>query len=309
MRIKVLGTAAGGGVPQWNCGCTNCRATREGKLARRRVASAALSANESDWTLVNASCDISEQLAEALLWPPAQHKRASPIAAVFLTDANIDHTAGLLELRQGENLTIYSTALVREVLCASPMFAQLATRFAWRPIGDESSCVELDEAAGMRVWAIPVDGLLPSYAGGARCSGAAVAYRFEQSGACIVYAPIFLALDASLHRELEGTDAVFLDGTCWTDDEMLALGLGRRSAREMGHQPMSGPGGSLERVLGLSTRYRYYTHVNNSNPILDPASAAAHELAHAGFSVPDDGLEIALDGEHKTGLNSGKHLR
>jgi pyrroloquinoline quinone biosynthesis protein B len=308
MQIKVLGTAAGGGVPQWNCACTNCAAARQGKLARRRVASAALSGNESDWMLINASCNISEQLSAAKLWPPPQRKRASPIAALFLTDANIDHTVGLLELRQGENFTVYSTALVRETLRAAPMFAQLGTRFDWRAIDDGLTCRELDEVAGMRAWVIPVDGLLPSYAGGARCAGAAVAYRFERGGACIVYAPIFLALDESLHRELGGADALFLDGTCWTDDEMISLGLGSRSAREMGHQPMSGPGGSLERTRDLSAAYRYYTHVNNSNPILDPASAAARELAQAGFSVPDDGLEITLDGEHKTGLHPGKQL-
>jgi pyrroloquinoline quinone biosynthesis protein B len=306
MRIKVLGSAAGGGVPQWNCACANCTAARQGKLARRRVASAALSGNESDWALVNASCNISEQLTTALIWP--QHKRASPIEAVFLTDANIDHAAGLLELRQGENLTIHSTALVKETLCVSPMFAQLATRYAWRAFGDGLTHLEVEEAAGIRAWAIPVDGLLPSYAGGARCAGAAVAYRFEHDGARVVYAPIFLALDDSLHRELEGADAVFLDGTCWTNDEMIALGLGTRSAREMGHQPMSGRGGSLERVRDINATYRYYTHVNNSNPILDPVSAAAYELANAGFSVPDDGLEISLDGEHRNRPHSERQL-
>jgi pyrroloquinoline quinone biosynthesis protein B len=140
--------------------------------------------------------------------------------------------------------------------------------------------------------------MLPSYAGGKKLPDAAVAYVIEQDGRRLVYAPTFLELGARLVHELTRADAVFLDGTCWSDDEMMALGLGTRSAREMGHAPIGGPGGSLEQLRKIKAAHRYYTHVNNSNPILDPLSAPAQELAVAGFAIAGDGAEIHLNDRH-----------
>lgn len=306
MRIKVLGTAAGGGVPQWNCNCPNCSAVRSGKLPSRHVASLAVTGDGQRWILVNAGCDVSAQLATtAALWPAL--KRGSPIAALLLTDANIDHAAGLLEFRQAPAFSIWSTGLVKDTLTAAPMFARFANvPHSWHTFDPKpgSGYSDLGEIAGLTISAIPVPGRLPSYAGDAQHHSAAVAYRFQSNGACAVYAPIFLAVNDNLMRAAERADAVFLDGTCWTDDEMIELGLGTRTARDMGHAPMIGPGGSLDNTRHLLARHRYYTHINNSNPILDPASVQARELAAAGFAVPDDGLEIALDGDHATDVHS-----
>ncbi len=306
VRIKVLGTAAGGGVPQWNCDCPNCAAARSGRLPRRQVASIAVTGDGERWVLVNAGCDLSAQLAAtAALWPA--RNRSSPIAALLLTDANIDHTAGLLEFRQAKAFSIWSTTLVKDTLTDSPMFAPFANApHSWRTFDAtlDSGRTKLAEIAGLTIFPIPVSGRMPSYARGAQRESAAVAYRFQHNGACAVYAPIFLAVDANLVREAERADAVFLDGTCWTDNEMIELGLGTRTARDMGHAPMIGPGGSLDGLRHLRAQHRYYTHINNSNPILDPASAQARELAAAGFAVPDDGLEIVLNEDHATDVHA-----
>ncbi|HEV2879214.1 MAG TPA: pyrroloquinoline quinone biosynthesis protein PqqB [Candidatus Eremiobacteraceae bacterium] len=297
MRIKVLGTAAGGGVPQWNCACSNCVAARRGQVPRRRVAALAVSAGDNRWVLVNASCDIGHQITDMReLRPDAI--RVSPISALLLTDANIDHTAGLLEFRQADTFSIYSTALVKHVVCEGPMFAQFERDDRHWHTFEAGARVRLNliEAPQLEVHAIAVPGLLPSYAGGKETAGATVAYVFAQGGRRLVYAPIFLALDEGLRRDLESADAVLLDGTCWSDDEMIELGLGARTSRAMGHAPMWGPGGSLHVASQLGAQHRYYTHINNSNPILDSASAQARQLRDAGFAVPSDGLEIVLDG-------------
>jgi pyrroloquinoline quinone biosynthesis protein B len=299
IRLVVLGSAAGGGVPQWNCSCSNCAAARLQPQLRRSVASLAASGDGSAWIVVNATSDFASQLARMRELQPVA-RRANPFAALLVTDANIDHTAGLLELRQGEALTIYSSAIVKDTLCANPIFAHATRGHRWKTFDARGASVRLDlpEATGLTVWAIEVRGLLPSFAGGGAAAGAATAYGFAGGGARAIYAPILAAVDDPLACELAAADAVFLDGTCWRDDEMIALGLGTRTAREMGHAPVTGDGGSLARVSGLGARHRYYTHVNNSNPVLDPSSDAARQLAQAGFAVPADGLEIVLDGDH-----------
>jgi pyrroloquinoline quinone biosynthesis protein B len=261
-------------------------------------AALAVSADDDRWVLVNASCDISRALAAA---PKLQPKsgRASPVAALLLTDANIDHAAGLLEFRQAEDFAVYSSALVRDTLCAAPMFAQFARgnrRWTSFDASNGRVCVQVAQAPRLEIAAIPVSGLLPTYAGGHERKGAAVAFLFEHAGARLIYAPIFLAVDGSLLHELEQADAVFLDGTCWSDEEMIQLGLGSRTSRAMGHAPISGSAGSLQFTRNLRIPHRYYTHVNNSNPILNPASAEHGMLQQAGFAVADDGLEISLDG-------------
>ena len=297
MRVKVLGSAAGGGVPQWNCACRNCVAARSGAAPRRLVASLGVSARDDCWVLVNAGCDIVLQINETRELQP-KAPRTSPIVALLLTDANIDHTAGLLEFRQAERFSIHSTAVVKQTLCGHPMFAQFERdNKLWHTFETGVRVrLQLPEAAQLRVYAIAVPGLLPSYADSARKDGAAVAYVFEHKEKKIVYAPIFLTIDDNFKRELELADAVLLDGTCWSDDEMIELGLGTRTSRAMGHAPISGPGGSLQVVRELRARHRYYTHVNNSNPILDPASAQANQLHEAGLAVASDGLELELDG-------------
>jgi pyrroloquinoline quinone biosynthesis protein B len=290
MQIHVLGSAAGGGVPQWNCGCPNCEGARTGRLPRRMQASIAASADGHSWILFNASTDIRLQLDRVDALRP-HGRRGSPIEAVYLTDANIDHAAGLLDFRQAGRWRVVSTTAVRETLVADRMFAP----FASAPRHWDACDAGTTDAAGLRVTAIPVPGLLPSYAGGGARDGAACAYAIQDSsGRRVVYAPIYSAVPAALRTAIDGADTAFLDGSFFTDDEMIALGLGSRTARDMGHEPIDGAGGSLEALRGARCVKKLFTHVNNSNPALDPASPSAARIAEAGFSLAEDGMTLVF---------------
>ncbi len=288
MQLHVLGSAAGGGVPQWNCACPQCTAARLGHRPFRTQASIAASADAKTWVLFNASTDIRAQIeAFAPLRPTAP--RTSPIAAVFLTDANVDHVAGILDFRQAAAVCVFSTAAVRDVLLANPMFAPFArSPRSWTVLTGEEV-----EVAGLRVRAVAVPGLLPSFAGGASVDGAAVAYRVQDAaGAVALYAPIFLEMDGALERLADEAGVAFFDGSFWSDDELAAAGLGTRSARDMGHAPISGAGGSLEAVTRCRAARKVYTHVNKSKTVLDPDSPAARALISAGIEVAQDGETI-----------------
>jgi len=291
MQLHVLGSAAGGGVPQWNCGCSNCTAAREQRLPSRTQASLAASADGRSWVLFNATTDIRRQIERdpALV---ARGARESPICGVFLTDANIDHCAGLLEFRQAGSFAVHSTAVVRDTLCANAMFAPFAAPPRTWTLVDDGAV----EIAGLRVSAVPVDGQLPSFAGSGRTDGAAVAYAIEDgAGVKAVYAPILLEIGAPLRQAADRADAAFFDGSFWSDDELIALGLGTRTARQMGHAPIAGAGGSLDTVRALACPRTFYTHANNSNPILDPSTQAAAELRAAGIALVEDGAVLTLE--------------
>ncbi len=231
--------------------------------------------------------------------------RASPVTAAILTDANIDHAAGLLELRQAEAFQICSTAVVREALVGgNSMFGPLSRgKRTWSVFATSDESVDLPVfVPGLRVIAIPATGLLPSYAGAAELPGAVTAFCFETRNgrrySRLLYAPIFLRMNAALLRAAEECNAIFFDGSFWSDDELPSLGLGSRSAREMGHAPIGGADGWLGAMAGRAkdaVPHRYCTHVNNSNPILDPQSHAARALMDASFSVAVEGMEIVLD--------------
>lgn len=290
MQLHVLGSAAGGGVPQWNCACSNCTAARHERLPQRTQASIAASADGRTWVLFNATTDVRAQIErDPALAPRAL--RQSPIGAIFLTDANVDHTAGLLDFRQAGALRVYSTGVVRETLGANPMFRP----FMLPPRSWDALATDEVVFAGLRIRAVPVPGLLPDYAGGARVDGAAAAFTIQdETGACVLYAPVFLETDARLEAEANRSDAVFFDGSFWTDDELITLALGSRTAREMGHAPIEGPGGSFDCLLRAGCPHKFYTHVNNSNPILDPSSAQALRLRGAGIQVAQDGSVFTI---------------
>lgn len=263
------------------------------------VASLAASAGDGRWILFNATSDVRRQIEsfEGLLPRPP---RASPIDAILLTDANVDHAFGLTEFRQAERLRVYSTTTIRDVLAGANSAFVPFTRG-----GREWTCVDegdvgVKDAEGrpfaLRVQAIGVRGLTPSFDGSRAIAGAAVAYAVrDAAGARLLYAPIFARIEGALERELREADAAFLDGSFWTDDELQTLGLGSRTAREMGHLPISGPDGSLEVVRRHSSPRRYYTHLNNTNPVLDPRSPAAQTVRDAGLKVAEDGMELVLD--------------
>jgi pyrroloquinoline quinone biosynthesis protein B len=304
--IRVLGSAAGGGVPQWNCRCANCESARAGNIPARMQASIAVSVDGSEWLLVNATTDVRRQLEE-LPPPPISALRSTPVSAVLLTDANIDHAAGLLELRQAQSLQIFSSAVVRDTLVGgNSTFGLLAQNGrTWSVFEADEKLADLPVVIpGLRVMAIDVPGLLPKYAGSSELPGAATAFMFEERIARrlftrLLYAPIFLRASQALLAATDECEALFLDGSFWTDDELVSLGLGTRSAREMGHAPMSGDDGWLQAMAGRAAAAdarRYCTHVNNSNPVLDPRSPAARALREASFSIAVDGMEIVLDG-------------
>jgi pyrroloquinoline quinone biosynthesis protein B len=297
MHIRVLGSAAGGGVPQWNCACSNCRAARLKPQLRRMQASIAVSADGERWLIANVTPDIRHQISIFEKLAP-QTPRRSPIAAVVLTDANIDHAYGLLELRQAEKLSIYSTETIRDILLggcnAFRPFAKPPN--AWHIIGD--SPVHVNDGAGLpvglRIRAIDVGGLTPQYDGGREATGAAAGILINDGAHRLLYAPCAGTMTDPLRRELALADAAFLDGTFWTEHELTLQALGTRTARQMGHLPISGEGGTLPLVTGLGGRHRYYTHMNNTNPVLDPTSDAAKAVRDAGWAIAEDGFAFAL---------------
>jgi pyrroloquinoline quinone biosynthesis protein B len=291
MLVHVLGSAAGGGVPQWNCACTRCQDARNGRLPERLEASIAVSADDRSVLIFNATTDIRRQIGrESALLP--RTKRDTPIAAIFLTDANIDHCAGLLSLRQASDLRVYSTAAVRDALALKNIaFAPFtAPPREWHDIGTRTvRFAGSNRSEGITVSAIEVSGVLPSFAGGSAQTGAAVSYSIEADGGKVLYAPIFAALDATLLAAIADADLALVDGTFFTDDEMIEQGLGTRTATSMGHLPVGGHDGSLAAFSRMRSGNILYTHVNNSNPMLDPDSTAFASLARAGIGIAGDG--------------------
>jgi pyrroloquinoline quinone biosynthesis protein B len=286
--VRVLGSAAGGGVPQWNCACAHCTAARRGEAPRRTQSSIALSADGERWWLVNVSPDVAQQI-EA--FPPLQPRarRGTPIAGILLTDANVDHLGGLAVLRQTHpvGFEIFSSAVVREIATAQPAFAPFAKPpHRWHVVDERPFTMG---GGTLTAAALAVPGLTPGYAGRDGRAGAVVAYRVG----CVLFAPVFAAIDERLAHAIAEADVAFLDGSFWSDDEMERSALDRKRARTLGHLPVGGEDGSLATIATLGNR-RIYTHLNNSNPLLDPRSAEATVLAQAGAEIAWDGLEVRL---------------
>ena len=300
MIVRILGSAAGGGVPQWNCGCGNCVRARNGEAPMRTQSSIAVSADERAWLLINVSVDLARQFAATPeLWPVAA--RATPFAAVLLTDANVDHTAGLAELRQDPDaFVVLSTPVVKSLLVpqlAYERFDRPPHRWIACDPGGRDIAPDIDDAiaAQFEIRMVDVPGLLPGYAGRGTARGAVVAYvlRERASGASVLAAPVFSDLDETLMEAARASDVVLLDGSFFSDDEMPRDGLMRKTARSLGHAPVGGVDGTLARVRGLANR-RVFVHLNNSNPVLDPASPAAQDVAAAGCEIAYDGMRISV---------------
>ncbi len=294
MNVRVLGSAAGGGVPQWNCGCSNCNRARRGELPHRMQSSIAIG-EDGDWMLVNAAVDLPRQLASVPeLWPAAL--RATPFRAILLTDANVDHTAGLGELRQGPDaFVIVSSAATKSLLASERAYERFDRDphrwIAVEPDGtDVATQIHSSIAQRFEVAAFDVPGLLPGYAGRTTWRGAVVAYRIRDRASAqnIVVAPVYSAIDDSLAHLIENANLALLDGTFFTEDELHSLSLPAKPASAMGHLAIGGAGGTLERIAGMGERC-VLVHVNNTNPILDPASDAFAAVTGAGVRVAMDG--------------------
>ncbi len=301
MIVRVLGSAAGGGVPQWNCACANCAAVRAGVAPRRTQSSVAVSAGGRRWILLNCSPDVAEQVESfAPLHPPKL--RGTPIAGMLLTDANVDHIGGLTALRQHgpDGFVVRSSAVVREIAIAQPAFAPFAEPpHSWREVPLDAACEPAgpDDPVGneLDVRAIAVSGTTPGYDGRRIARGAVVAYEIAErsSEKRLLFAPVFARQDDLLSAALDRAAVAFLDGTFYTDDELAAAQLMPKRARTLGHQPVGGRDGTLAQLGGTRARV-IFTHLNNSNPMLDPNSAAFAAVGELGAEIAYDGMEFAL---------------
>jgi pyrroloquinoline quinone biosynthesis protein B len=302
MRVRILGAAAGGGVPQWNCRCPNCSAARAGSpdVRPRTQSSAAVSADGRAWFLLNASPDVRQQvLAFEPLGPPEGTRRGTTIAGCVLTDAELDHATGLLLLREGPAFGVYCTALVRRwlnrYLPIEPVLARFAgPAWAELPLDAPRDLVLPDGApSGLRVRAFEVDRHVPRFVsedpGGAAGSVVGLAVEDTRTGGKLIYAPCLASLGAPLVEAAGAADCLLIDGTFWSDDEPVRSGIGRSTAREMGHLPVSGPQGSLDWLAGKPARDRVYVHVNNTNPMLNERGPEYRMVRERGVRVGADG--------------------
>lgn len=292
----VLGAAAGGGFPQWNCRCEVCRLAWAGdKRAKARgQSSVALSADGEQWVLLNASPDLRAQLQATPALHPRGAPRGSPIAAIILTGAEVDQTAGLLHLRERGVFALFGTAATLAVVAANPMFGVLAADVVTRRacgLGEAFA-----PARGIEAELFAVPGKVPLYLEDENPAleaetAANVGIDLVAGGKRLIYIPGAAAMTPALMRRLAGADVLLFDGTLFDDNEMISSNTGTKTGRRMGHMPIDG--GSLPALAELPGR-RIYIHINNTNPILIDGSPQRRKVEAAGFEVAEDGMEIVL---------------
>jgi pyrroloquinoline quinone biosynthesis protein B len=295
VRLRVLGSAAGGGSPQWNCGCPVCTAVRAGAGRPRTQSSVAVSADGRRWFLINASPDIHAQI-EAFPGLRPVGDRTTPLEAVLLTDAELDHTLGLLLLREARALRLYATPAVHKTLSDGSLVLSTVERYCpveWRPVVPGA---ELALADGLSARAFDVPTTKRDRFGAGVDHGRVVGYRLtdERSGGTLVYLPAVQALTPALRAEIAGCDCLLIDGTCWHDDELVRLGLAGTTSRAMGHLPIDGPDGSLAQLPSLGVRRGIFVHMNNTNPILLDDAPERRAVEASGMEVAMDGLEVEV---------------
>jgi pyrroloquinoline quinone biosynthesis protein B len=293
----VLGSAAGGGFPQWNCRCEVCRLAWAGdaRVSVRTQTSLAVSADRERWVLLNAAPDLRAQIAATPALRPRAGVRDTPIAAVLLTGAEVDQTAGLLNLRERQPFALVATNETLRTLAANPMFGVLADEVVDRRPAMLNDPFEL---AGLTAELFTVPGKVPLYlenetVEAATETGANVGIEIIAGDARLVFVPGCAAITPDLKQRLERADVVFFDATLFADDEMIASGTGSKTGRRMGHMPIDGPDGSLAALAGLGNR-RISIHINNTNPILIEGSPQRAQVEAAGWEVAADGLEVVL---------------
>ena len=310
MIIKVLGSAAGGGFPQWNCNCSNCAAVRQGApgFTARTQSSLAVSRDGTDWVLLNTSPDLREQLNRT---PELGSKsngglRNSPIKAAVLTNGDVDHITGLINLREMEPLAVYGSGRVLAVLANNSIFNVLnAEKVARRdlPLGTSTALHSADGDLGLTVEAFAVPGKVALYLEDASKGsdfgteeGDTIGLKVSdpKSGKAFFYVPGCADVDKDLAARLNGAELVFFDGTLFEDSEMIAAGLSAKTGKRMGHISMSGPDGSIAAFENLGVNRKVYVHINNSNPVLDENSNARRQAETSGWEVGFDGMEIRI---------------
>jgi pyrroloquinoline quinone biosynthesis protein B len=294
----VLGSAAGGGFPQWNCRCPTCQLAWAGdaRVRPRTQASLAVSADGDNWLLVNAAPDLTQQLRRSKPLHPRNGTRGSPIKAVLLTGAEIDQAAGLLCLREREAFTICGTAATLAALADNTMFSALAPDLVTRRAAVPGEPLALP--GGLQAQFFTVPGKVPLYLEGenpetATETAANVGVEISAGNARLAFIPGAAAVTPAMMERIARADVVFFDGTLFRDDEMIASGTGAKTGRRMGHMPIDGPDGSLAAFDGVATR-RIYVHINNTNPILIDGSPERMQVERQGWEIAEDGMEIAL---------------
>lgn len=293
MKIILLGAGAGGGLPQWNCGCDNCNAARDGRIPAMTQSSVAVSADGRDWAILNASPDIRVQLAAT----PALHPtglRQMPLRSVLLTNGDIDHVAGLLTLRESQRFDLFATAAIHDALAQNPMLGALNPDLVARRV------IALDQpialAPGLTATLIAVPGKVPLYQEGAVVQTGivgetTVGVELAANGRRALYIPGCAEMPGWLSDRIDGADLLLFDGTLWDDDEMLQAGLGQKTGRRMGHMPVTE---TLAALADTTIGQRVLVHLNNSNPLTDPAGPETARAKAQGWQIGRDGMEITL---------------
>jgi pyrroloquinoline quinone biosynthesis protein B len=309
MRIKILGSAGGGGFPQWNCNCRNCHSVRAGtfKGKSRTQTQVAISADDRTWFLLNTSPDLRAQIEATPALHPRDGGRDSPICGVLLTSGDIDQIAGLLSLRELQPFRIYCTASIRRIVQEdNSVFTTLNRvpgQVSWMEVNCDGSFPlrtldENDSGIGCNVFSL--GNRYPAYVSQERTAdlkpdeallGVLVA---SSSGKRLAYMPAVPVIDDSLLKRLEEADLLLFDGTFWSDDELIRVQGSGSTAREMGHVPVSGPDGSLRKLAGLRRPRKVFVHVNNTNPMLDESGPEYREVLAAGWEVAEDGWSFDL---------------
>jgi len=294
LRLLILGAAAGGGLPQWNCGCRNCAAARAGTIPSLTQSSIAVSADGRRWLVVNASPDIREQIART----PALHPtglRESPVSAVLLTNGDVDHVGGLLTLREKTPFELCATAEIHRLLAADAVFGVLDPGLVVRrEVGLDAA---FEPLPGLEVEPFAVPGKVPLWREGETVEtrlegGQTVGVEVRAGGRRALYVPGCAAMTPALAARLRGAPLALFDGTVWRDDEMIAAGAGAKTGARMGHMAMDGPEGSIAAFEGLEVGRKVFVHMNNTNPVLDPASPERRAVEAAGWTVGADGMEL-----------------
>lgn len=297
LRTIVLGSAAGGGFPQWNCRCPVCSLAWDGdpRVKRRTQSSIAVETGSGRWTLFNASPDLRSQiLATPALQPTGL--RETPIRSVALTNGDVDHVDGLITLRERSPLTIYATSQISKVLDDNPIFGVLAKDVVSRQTVQLGRPFQIDDAT-VEFFGVP--GKVPLYLETADLkigddSGDTVGVDIRSGEARLVYIPGCAVVNDDVLRRVDGADALFFDGTVFEDDEMRRAGVGAKTGRRMGHVPISGDAGSLHAFDDVRVGRKIYIHINNTNPILIDGSPERRTVEAAGWEVSHDGFKVAL---------------
>jgi pyrroloquinoline quinone biosynthesis protein B len=299
VRFTVLGSAAGGGVPQWNCRCPVCSLAWDGDLRVRRRSQLGVAAtvDGENFVLLNASPDLRQQIIDQRALHPRTGRRSSPIRAVVPTSADVDHIAGLLTLREKQEFSLYATPSTLRAISQNPIFDVLSAESVRR----ETVLLEepFEPVAGLSVKAFAVPGKVALWQEeeivnvGAE-SETTIGLEIKAEGKRAVYCPACAIVTPALRERVSGADLLFFDGTTFVDDELIARGLMQKSASRMGHIAMSGPEGSIAAFKNVAIGRKVFIHINNSNPALIAGSPEHHAVEAAGWEIAYDGMEIAL---------------